>query len=244
MILVIKPQFKRVLLKISGETFLGKREYGIDPEFVVSLASQIKEVHQLGVQIAIVVGGGNIFRGLPASKHGLERVTADYMGMLATVLNALALRSALEQVGAAARVMTAIEMRDVAEPYIYLKAIRHMEKDRVVILGGGSGLPYMTTDTPAVLRALELKCNVILKATKVDGVFDKDPIKYKEAKKFETISFLDALNNKNIKVMDASALSLCMENKLPVIVFNLLKAGNIKKIILGEKVGTLVNSSK
>lgn len=238
------PKYKRVLLKISGETFLGNREYGIDPEYVTSLARQIKEVHELGVQIAIVVGGGNIFRGLSAAKHGMDRVTADYMGMLATILNSLALRSSLEQVGGQARVMTAIEMKDVAEPYIYLKAIRHMEKGRVVILGGGSGLPYMTTDTPAVLRALELKCGIILKGTKVDGVYDKDPTKYKEAKKYQTITFIDAIKNKNIKVMDSSALSLCMENKLPIIVFNLLAKDNIKKIILGENIGTLVNGNE
>lgn len=234
-------KFKRVLLKISGETFLGKRHYGIDPEFVLLLAKEIKEVQDMGVELVIVVGGGNIFRGLPAAKHGMDRVTADYMGMLATVLNALALRSAIEQQKGQARVMTAIEMRDVAEPYIYLKAIRHMEKGRIIILGGGSGLPYMTTDTPAVLRALELKCQVILKATDVEGVYDKDPNQFKNAKKYDSLSFLQAINNQNIKVMDVSALSLCMENKLPIIVFSLLKKGNILKAVKGEKIGTLVN---
>lgn len=236
-----KAKFKRVLLKISGETFLGRRKSGIDPNFVSWLAKQIKEGKELGTQIAIVTGGGNIFRGLSASKQGIDRVTADYMGMLATILNALALRSGLEDIGIPTRVMTAIEMKAVAEPYIYLRAIRHMEKGRVVILGGGSGLPYMTTDTSSVLRALELKCQVILKATKVNGVYNKDPVKYKDVKKFETISFLAAIKNPEIKVMDTSALSLCMENKLPVIVFNLLKAGNIKKVVKGEKIGTLVN---
>ncbi len=237
---MIKTKYHRILLKISGETFLGDREYGIDPEFVSSLALQIKEVHDFGVQIAIVVGGGNIFRGLPAAKHGMDRVTADYMGMLATVLNALALRSSLEQQKVDVRAMTAIEMKAVAEPYVYLKAIRHMEKGRIVILGGGSGLPYMTTDTPAVLRALELKCEVILKATKVDGVYDKDPQKFKDTTKYQKLSFKDALRDENITVMDSSAISLCMENKLPVIVFNVQKEGNIKRVVMGEEIGTIV----
>ena len=237
---MIKTKYKRILLKISGEALLGGREYGIQPEYVLSLASQIKEVYDLGVQIAIVVGAGNIFRGLPATKHGMDRVTADYMGMVATVLNALALRWGLEAKHVSARVMTALEMKAVAEPYYHLRAVRHMEKGRVIILGGGSGLPYMTTDTPAVLRALELKCEVLLKATNVDGVYDKDPEEFKDAKKFENISFLDVLNNKNIKVMDSSATSLCMDNKLPIIVFNLTKIGNIKRVVMGEHIGTVV----
>jgi uridylate kinase len=235
-----EPKYKRILLKLSGETFLGNREYGIDPEFVLALAERIKKVQDLGIEVAIVVGGGNIFRGLAGAKKGMDRVTADYMGMLATVLNALALRSAFDQLGIENRVTTAIEMRAVAEPYIYLRAIRHMEKGRIVILGGGSGLPYMTSDTPAVLRALELKADVILKATKVEGVFDKDPEKFPDAKKFDEVSFLDALNSEDITVMDASAISLCMENDLPVIVFNLLKEDNIKRVVMGEDVGTVI----
>lgn len=235
-----KPKYKRILLKLSGETFLGDREYGIDPNFVKSLAERIKTVQSLGVGIAIVVGGGNIFRGLAGARKGMDRVTADYMGMLATILNALALRSAFDNINADNRVMTAIEMRAVAEPYIYLRAIRHMEKNRIVVLGGGSGLPYMTSDTPAVLRALELKCDVILKATKVDGVYEQDPEKYPEAKKYKEISYIDALNNQDITVMDASAISLCMENNLGVVVFNLLKEGNIKRVVMGEDVGTVI----
>ncbi len=235
-----KPKYKRILLKLSGETFLGNREYGIDPNFVISLAKRIKAIQDLGIEVAIVVGGGNIFRGLAGAKKGMDRVTADYMGMLATILNALSLRSAFDNLNIENRVMTAIEMRAVAEPYIYLRAIRHMEKGRIVILGGGSGLPYMTSDTPAVLRALELKCDLILKATKVNGVYDKDPEKYPEAKKYAEISHIDALNNQDITVMDASAISLCMENDLPVIVFNLLKEGNIKRVVMGEDVGTII----
>lgn len=229
------------MLKLSGEAFLGSREHGIDPEFTHSLAEQIKEVHELGVEIAIVVGGGNIFRGLAGEKRGMDRATGDYMGMIATVINALALQDALERIGADTRVQTAIEMHNVAEPFIRRKAERHMEKGRIIILAAGTGSPYFTTDTTAALRALELHCDVILKATKVEGVYDKDPTKNGDAKKFDKLSFLDAINSPDIKVMDSAAISLAMDNKIPIIVFNLLKEGNLKRVILGEKIGTLVN---
>ena len=234
------PCYKRILLKLSGEALLGSQNHGIDAEMCASLAAQIKEVHDAGVQIALVVGGGNIFRGQVASKHfGLERTVADYMGMLATVMNGLALQNALEQKGIATRVLTAIEMQAIAEPYIWRRAVRHLEKRRVVIFVAGTGNPYFTTDTAAALRATEIKCDVIMKATKVDGVYSADPMKVKGARKFTELKFIDVLR-KNLKVMDATAISMCMDNNLPIIVFNLLKPGNIKKAVYGEKIGTIV----
>lgn len=236
-----KQGYKRVMLKLSGEAFLGSREYGIDLLFTSSLAREIKEVKDLGVEVAVVVGGGNIFRGTAGEKHGMDRATGDYMGMIATVINALALQDALEKIGVDTRVQTAIAMHNVAEPFIRRRAIRHMEKGRVIILAAGTGDPYFTTDTTAALRALELHCEVILKATKVEGVFDKDPRKNGDAKKFEHLTFLQVLNNPEITIMDSSAVSLAMDNKIPIIVFNLLKKGNLQRVVLGEKIGTLVN---
>ncbi len=235
-----KPIYKRVLLKLSGEALLGRLTHGIDAEMCASLAEEIKEMHNAGVQMALVVGGGNIFRGqVEGKRFGLDRAVADYMGMLATVMNGLALQNALEQIGITTRVMTAIQIHAVAEPYILRRAIRHLEKRRVVIFVAGTGNPYFTTDTAAALRATEINCDVIMKATKVDGVYSSDPIKNKSAKKFSELKFIDVLK-KNLRVMDATAISMCMENNLPIIVFNLLQKGNIKKAIYGEKIGTLV----
>ncbi len=235
-----KPVYKSILLKLSGEALLGKQAHGIDAEVCASFASQIKEVRALGVKVALVVGAGNFFRGQVESKRfGLDQSVADYMGMLATVLNGLALQNALEQVGVPTRVMTAIQMSAIAEPYIRRRALRHLEKDRVVIFVAGTGNPYFTTDTAAALRAKELNSDIILKATKVDGVYTADPMKVKSAKKFKEIKFIDALK-KNLKVMDATAISMCMEHDLPIVVFSLLKKGNIKKVVLGEKIGTIV----
>ncbi|MDP2652633.1 MAG: UMP kinase [Candidatus Omnitrophota bacterium] len=235
------PVYKRVLLKLSGEAMMGTQEHGIDAEMCASLASQIKEVCQMGAKVALVVGGGNIFRGQVASKRfGLDRSVADYMGMLATVLNGLALQNALEKVGVATRVMSAIQMHAVAEPYIRRRAMRHLEKNRVVIFVAGTGNPYFTTDTAAALRAAEIDADVIMKATKVDGVYTADPMKDKTAKKFQELRFIDVLK-KNLKVMDATAISMCMDNNLPIVVFDLLKPGNIKKAVLGEKIGTIVH---
>ena len=236
-----QAKYKRVLVKLSGETFLGKRQYGIDPEFTQWLATEIKKAHQSGTQIAIVVGGGNIFRGTTAAEHGLERTVGDYIGMLATIMNSLALQAALEKENQESRVLSAIEIKDVCEPYIRRRAIRHLEKGRVVIFAGGTGNPYFTTDTTAALRALETKCQIIFKATKVDGVYDKDPQKYKDAKKFENLTFSQAIKDKQIEVLDNSALSLCMDHKIPVIVFNLLSEGNIEKAVSGQKIGTLIS---
>jgi uridylate kinase len=236
-----KPIYKRVLLKISGEALLGRESHGIDAEMCASIAEEVKEIHQAGVQMALVVGGGNIFRGQVESKRfGLDRAVADYMGMLATVMNGLALQNALEQVGVATRVMTAIQVQAVAEPYILRRAVRHLEKGRVIIFVAGTGNPYFTTDTAASLRATEINCDVIMKATKVDGVYSADPMKDKSAKKFTELKFIDVLK-KNLKVMDATAISMCMENNLPIIVFNMLQKGNIKRAIYGEKIGTLVH---
>jgi len=236
-----QPKFKRVLLKLSGETFLGKREYGIDPEFTQWLALEIIKAQQSGAQISIVVGGGNIFRGTSAEEHGLERTVGDYIGMLATIMNSLALQAALEKEGQFTRVLSAIEIKDVCEPYIRRRAIRHLEKGRVVIFAGGTGNPYFTTDTTAALRALETGCEVILKATKVDGVYDKDPQKHKDARKFESLTYAEAIKDKQIEVLDNSALSLCMDHKIPIIVFDLQKEDNIKKAVSGEKIGTLIS---
>lgn len=231
--------FKRVVLKISGEALQGSLGYGIDSNVLTSIARQIKEVKALGVEIAVVIGGGNIFRGVAGSTKGMDRANADYMGMLATVINALALQDALERKGVFTRVLSAIQMQELAEPYIRRRAMRHLEKGRVVIFAGGTGNPYFTTDTAAALRAIEIGAEVILKATKVDGVYSSDPVKNKNAKKFETLRYIDVLK-KGLKVMDATATSLCMDNDLPIIVFSLKKEGNIKRVISGEKIGTTV----
>lgn len=233
------PAFKRILLKISGESLMGEREYGIDPQTVVEVAQEIKTVTDTGVQVAVVVGGGNILRGAAASKNGLERATADYMAMLATVMNALALQDAVEKIGIASRVLSGLDMPAVAEPYIRRRAIRHLEKGRVVILAAGTGNPYFTTDTGAALRALELNCEVILKATKVDGIYDKDPNKFPDAVKYKELAYMDALKER-LEVMDTSAFALCMDNKLPIMVFNFFEKGNAKRAVMGEKIGTLV----
>lgn len=235
-----KPKYGRVLIKLGGEALLGGRTYGIDVSATHQIAQQIKDVHELGIQIALTIGGGNIFRGLAGEKKGLDRATADYMGMLATVINALALQDTLEKMGTDTRVQTAIEMQAVAEPFIRRRAIRHMEKGRVVILAAGVGSPYFTTDTGAALRALELKCEALLKATKVDGIYDKDPTKYPNAHRFKTLKYIDAIKEEGIQIMDSAALSLCMENKLPIIVFNLFGSGNLRRAVLGQDVGTTV----
>lgn len=234
-------RYKRVLLKLSGETFLGSRQYGIDPQFTSWLAREIIKAQKVGAQISVVVGGGNIFRGTAAAEQGLERTVGDYIGMLATIMNSLALQAALEKEKQSTRVLSAIEIKDVAEPYIKRRAIRHLEKGRVVIFAGGTGNPYFTTDTAAALRALETNCNIILKGTKVDGVYDKDPIKYKDAKKFETLAFKRAITEKDIEILDNSALSLCMDHKIPILVFDLNKEGNIEHAVAGEKIGTLIS---
>jgi len=232
-------QYKRVLIKMSGEALMGRRSFGVDPDVVSEIALEIKEASELGVQIGIVVGGGNIFRGVEVSAKGMDRTTADYMGMLATMINSLALQSALEKLGVTTRVQSAIEVKEVAEAYIQRRAIRHLEKGRVVIFGGGTGNPYFTTDTAAALRALEIKADVLMKATKVDGIYDKDPVVAQDAVFFARISFTDVLTQ-NLKVMDATAISLCRDNNLSVLVFNLLRKGNIKRAISGEQVGTIV----
>jgi len=234
-----KTQYKRILLKISGEVLTGEGEYGIDPAMIQQIASEVKEVKNLGVEVSIVIGGGNIFRGIAASTMGMDRASADYMGMLATVINGIALQDALEKIDVQTRVQTAIEMRQVAEPYIRRKAIRHLEKGRVVIFSGGTGNPYFTTDTAASLRAMEIGAEVILKGTKVDGVYDKDPLLNKDALKYNELTYLDVLKNQ-IKVMDATAISLCMDHQIPILVFSLKEKGNIKRVILGDRVGTKV----
>ncbi len=227
------------MLKISGEILAGDGDYGIDPRVMHQIALEIKGIRRLGVEVAIVIGGGNIFRGMAASSKGMDRASADYMGMLATVLNGLALQDALEKIGVFTRVQTAIEMREVAEPYIRRKAIRHLEKGRVVIFAAGTGNPFFTTDTTASLRAMEIGAEVILKATKVDGIYESDPMINRQAKKFDELTYFDVLN-KQLKVMDATAISLCMDHRIPIIVFNLKCKGNIKRTVLGEKVGTKV----
>jgi len=235
-----KSIYSRILLKLSGEAFLGNKKHGIDAELCATFATQIKEVRALGVKVALVVGGGNIFRGqVESQRFGLDRSVADYMGMLATVLNGLALQNALEQIDVPTRVMTAIQMSAIAEPYIRRRALRHLEKNRVVIFVAGTGSPFFTTDTAAALRAKEINADVILKATKVDGVYSADPVKDKTAKKFKKLKFIDVLK-KNLKVMDATAISMCMDHSLPIVVFNLLQKGNIKKVVLGDKIGTTV----
>lgn len=233
------PKHKRVILKLSGEALAGSQGYGIDPEVVSSVAVQIKEVVQMGVEVAIVVGGGNIWRGVAGSAKGMDRATADYMGMLATVINSLALQDALAKQNVDTRVQTAIEMREVAEPYIRRRAIRHLEKGRVVIFAAGTGNPYFSTDTTAALRAAEIEADVILMAKRVDGVYDSDPLKNADAKKFNKLSYIDLLN-RGLGVMDSTATSLCMDNRIPLVVFNLNESGNIKKAVMGEEVGTFV----
>ncbi len=232
-------KFKRILLKISGEAMMGDRKYGIDSSTVDYMAKEIKEALSKGVEVAIVIGGGNIFRGAEASVEGMERASADYMGMLATIINALALQNSLEKHSVPTRVQSAIEMKELAEPYIRRKAIRHLEKGRAVIFAAGTGNPYFTTDTAAALRAIEIGADIILKATKVDGIYSSDPVKNPSAKKYRIVTYIEMLN-KGISVMDSTAITLCMENNLPILVFNLRGKGNIRKIIEGKKIGTLV----
>jgi uridylate kinase len=236
-----RPAYKRVLLKLSGEALMGEQTYGIDPAVATQIARDVSEIQGMGVETAIVIGGGNIFRGVAASARGMDRATADYMGMLATVINALALQDALEQQNVVTRVVTAIEMRSVAEPFIRRRAIRHLEKGRVVVFGGGTGNPYFSTDTAAALRAMEIKADVILKATKVDGIYDADPMVKTDATRFDRISYQQVLEQ-GLKVMDATAISLCMDNRLPIVVFNLRTPGNIKRAITGEPIGSLVTA--
>jgi len=233
------PVYKRILLKLSGEALMGNQGFGVDPQMAVKVAEELKEVHGLGVEMAIVIGGGNIFRGLKATAQGMDRVSGDLMGMLATVINAIALQDALEKVGVFTRVVSAIEMREVAEPFIRRRAMRHLEKRRVVIFAAGTGNPYFSTDTAAALRAMEIKAEVILKATKVDGIYDADPVKVKSATMYSEIKYIDVLRQ-GLRVMDTTAISLCMDNSLPIIVFNLLQSGNIQRVVPGEKIGTIV----
>ena len=234
-------KYNRILLKLSGEALLGKNSYGIDNDRLVIYAEEIKEIHKQGVEIAIVIGGGNIFRGLSGSKDGIDRVQADYMGMLATVINGLALQNALENIDIPTRLQSAIKMESIAEPFIKRKATRHLEKGRVVIFASGTGNPYFTTDSAAVLRAIEINANVILKGTRVDGIYNEDPEKNKEAIKFDDISFEDSIS-KGLKIMDTTAFTLSKENKLPIIVFDMNTKGNLTKVIMGEKIGTKVSS--
>ncbi len=233
-------RYRRVILKITGEVLAGERQYGIDPATVARFVEEIREVHELGCEMALVIGGGNILRGAEASEHGIDRASADYMGMLATVINSMALQDALEKIGVSTRVMSAIEMRQVAELYIRRRAVRHLEKGRVVILAGGTGNPFFTTDTTASLRAMEVGAEVILKATKVRGVYDTDPLKNHEAKLFRELTHMEVLS-KELKVMDSTAISLCMDNRLPIIVFNVMERGNIRKVVSGQPIGTLVS---
>jgi uridylate kinase len=235
-----KPKYKRILLKLSGEAMMGKEKFGIDPDFIFYLAEEIKSAYKTGVEIAIVVGGGNIFRGVAGSKQGIDRTTADYMGMLATIFNGMALQDALERIGIVTRLQTAFEIKEIAEPFIRKRAIRHLEKKRIVIAGGGTGLPFITTDTAAAMRALEIKCDAIFKATKVDGVYTKDPTKNSDAKKYETLTLEEAFRSDDINIMDNSAIDLCRVNKINVVVFDIYKKGNLKKAILGQKIGTVI----
>ena len=239
----MKPAYRRILIKLSGEALLGEQPYGIDPEACYKIASSIKELCEIGVQVGVVIGGGNIFRGIQASANGIDRVQGDYMGMLATVINSMALQSGLEKIGVMTRLLTAIEMKEVAEPFIKRRAVRHLEKGRVVIFGAGTGNPYFTTDTAAALRATEIECNVILKGTRVDGIYDSDPEKNPKAKKYDTITYTEALQKK-LSVMDLTAFTLCQENHLPIIVFDVNKKGNLKKVLDGKKIGTIVTDKK
>jgi uridylate kinase len=233
------PRYQRILLKLSGEALAGQQGYGIDPDIIRGIATEIREVADLGIQIAIVIGGGNIFRGVAASSAGMDRASADYMGMLATVMNSLALQDALEKAGVVTRVQSAIEMQQIAEPYIRRRAVRHLEKGRVVIFGAGTGNPFFTTDTAASLRAIEIGAEIILKATKVDGVYNADPQKDKDAVKYDQLTYLDVLKQ-GLQVMDSTATSLCMDNNLPILVFDLTSTGNIKRVVCGEQIGTIV----
>ncbi len=237
-----RPAYRRVVLKLSGEALAGNQGYGIDPPVLARIAAELREVTTLGVQVAIVIGGGNIFRGVAASAGGMERATADYMGMLATVINALALQDALEKAGLQTRVLSAIEMRAVAEPYIRRRAIRHLEKGRIVIFAAGTGNPFFTTDTAGALRAVEIGADAIMKATKVDGIYSADPQLDAAAERLPRVTYLDALSRR-LQVMDTTAISLCMENKLPIIVFDLTRSGNIRRIVLGEPVGSIVSAA-
>ena len=236
-----QPVFKRILLKLSGEALAAGQSFGVDPIRVHEIAGEIQEVHALGVQIAIVIGGGNFFRGVAEQAREMDRVTADHMGMLATMINALAVQDALEKRGVYTRVMSAIEMHEVAEPYIRRRALRHLEKGRVVVFGAGTGNPFFSTDSAASLRAAEIKADAILKATKVDGIYDADPVIVKDANRFDQISYMDVLR-KGLRVMDATAISLCKENNIPIIIFNLNKHGNIRRVVAGEKVGSLISA--
>jgi uridylate kinase len=241
---VDKPVYRRILLKLSGEALMGGQEYGLDEKVLADISAEIREVAALGVQVALVVGGGNIFRGIRTSRDfGIDRASADYMGMLATVINSIALQGRLERDGIVTRVLSAIEMRAIAEPYIRRRALRHLEKGRVVIFAGGTGNPYFTTDTAAALRGMEINADAILKATKVDGIYDSDPKIHKGAKKFEGLTYIEALQ-RNLKVMDATAISLCMDNDLPIVVFDLTRKGNVKRVVLGETVGTVVKGGR
>jgi uridylate kinase len=239
----MQKRFKRILLKIGGESLLGDREYGIDPRAVLDMAEKIKNIYAKEVEIAIVIGGGNIFRGLAASKNGIERATADYMGMLATVMNGLALQDALDKVGVPVRIQSALQMPAVAEGFIRNKAIRHMQKGRVVILAAGTGMPYVTTDSGASLHALELHCDVLMKATKVDGIYDKDPLTNPNAKRFKTMSYKDAIEMDDVQIMDTAALAMCKENDMPIMVFNLFDNGQLDRAIDGEEIGTYVSNN-
>jgi uridylate kinase len=236
-------KYKRILLKLSGEAFMGDQTFGIDPKVIERIAGEIKEVIDMGVEVALVVGGGNIFRGISGASSGMDRASADYMGMLATVMNSLALQDHLEKLNIYTRVMAALRMEAVAEPYIRRRAIRHLEKGRVVIFAAGTGNPYFTTDTAASLRAMEIEADVVLKATRVDGVYDKDPLKHKDATKFTNLTYLDVLQ-KGLQVMDATAISLCMDHHLPIVVFGMNRAGNIKRVVMGENIGTIVTDGE
>ena len=235
-----KPKYKRILLKLSGEMLAGPKRTGIDAETIAQIAQEVKIAYDTGVEIGLVIGGGNIFRGVAASAEGMDRASSDYMGMLATCINALALQDALEKAKVPTRVQSAIEMAEIAEPYIRRRAIRHLEKHRIVIFAAGTGNPYFTTDTAASLRAMEINAEVLMKATKVDAIYDKDPTKHADAKKYDKISYIDVLNQ-GLQVMDSTAISLCMDNKLPILTFDLAKPGNILKAVLGETIGTLVH---
>ena len=235
-----EPAYKRILLKLSGEALAGKQGTGINTSVIMQIAQDVAEAHKVGVQMGVVIGGGNIYRGVAASAEGMDRASADYMGMLATCINALALQDALEKAGVPTRVQTAIEMAEIAEPYIRRRDIRHLEKGRLVIFGAGTGNPFFTTDTAASLRAMEINAQVIMKATKVDGIYDKDPAKHSDAVKFDKISYIDVLN-RGLQVMDSTAISMCMDNKLPIITFDMTQPGNVLKAVMGENIGTLVH---
>lgn len=238
-----EPKYRKVLLKLSGEALQGEKGYGISAEVLETISDEIVEVNKLNIELAIVIGGGNIFRGIAGASKGIDRSTGDYMGMLATVMNALALQDSLEKKGIHTRVQTALNIEQVAEPYIRRRAVRHLEKGRVVIFAAGTGNPFFTTDTAATLRALEIGADLILKATKVDGVYDKDPLEHKDAVKFKELSYMEVLK-KELKIMDATAISLCMQGNIPIIVFNLFENGNIKNVIMGKEIGTIVRSDR